>query len=133
MAADDDIRRLARQALEKAATAHRKIALELFTRIVMRTPVDTGRLRGNWQPGAGVYVMEPVDSTDPGGGATIAMISQTVLGAAPFVALTLSNNLPYAGRIEYGYSKQAPAGMVRISAAEFQGIANVTIQEVAGA
>jgi hypothetical protein len=128
-----DIRTLSAKALAKASRAHRAIAAELFRRVVMRTPVDSGRLRGNWQAGAGTYVMEPVDTTDPDGGGTLAAILQTVQGAAPFVALTLTNNLPYAARIEYGYSKQAPAGMVRISAAEFRGIATVVIQEVAGA
>lgn len=30
----------------------------------------------------------------------------------------LSNNLPYIERLEYGYSKQTPAGMVRLSIEE---------------
>jgi hypothetical protein len=31
----------------------------------------------------------------------------------------LTNALPYARRLEYGWSKQAPSGMVRISAMRF--------------
>jgi hypothetical protein len=32
----------------------------------------------------------------------------------------LTNSLPYARRLEYGWSKQAPAGMVRITVANFE-------------
>ena len=32
----------------------------------------------------------------------------------------ITNNLPYAERLEYGYSQQAPAGMVRVTAARFR-------------
>jgi hypothetical protein len=34
----------------------------------------------------------------------------------------LTNNLPYGERLEYGYSKQAPSGMVRITLAEYEKI-----------
>lgn len=34
------------------------------------------------------------------------------------------NDQPYAYRIEYGWSGQAPAGMVRINIADFSGILN---------
>lgn len=129
MSAADQVQAFTDRAIGRADAFHKKIALELFRRIVLRTPVDTGRLRGNWQAGAGVYETTTTDGTDPGGQATIGAISATVLGAGPFVALTLTNNLPYAVPIEYGHSQQAPAGMVRVSVAEFQGIARVTIQE----
>jgi len=36
----------------------------------------------------------------------------------------LTNNLPYAQRLEEGYSQQAPAGMVALTIQEFQAIAN---------
>jgi hypothetical protein len=35
----------------------------------------------------------------------------------------ITNSLPYAQRLEYGWSKQAPLGVVRITAVEFQSIA----------
>lgn len=36
--------------------------------------------------------------------------------------VTVSNPLPYAERVEYGYSTQAPAGMMRISLLEWDGL-----------
>jgi hypothetical protein len=38
------------------------------------------------------------------------------------------NNLPYAVPLEYGHSKQAPGGMVRITLARFQQIVDEAIR-----
>lgn len=120
----DEVGAFAARSAEAAALVHKRIALELFTRVILRTPVDTGRLRGNWQAGVNVFAPGTLDSPDPSGSATISAATATVTGAPPLVTLTLTNNLPYAPRIEYdNWSKQAPAGMVRVSVAEFQGIA----------
>lgn len=121
----DDVRAFSRRGPEMASLVHKKIALELFRRVILRTPVDTGRLRGNWQAAVNVFAPGQLDTTDPSGGGSIAAATATVTGAAPFATLTLTNNLPYAARIEYdNWSKQAPAGMVRVSVAEFQGLAS---------
>jgi hypothetical protein len=120
----DEVRAFAQKSPAAAAMVHKKIALELFSRVIMRTPVDTGRLRGNWQAAVNVFAPGTLGDLDPSGGGAIAAATATVTGAAPFATLTLTNNLPYAARIEYdNWSQKAPAGMVRVSVAEFQGIA----------
>ena len=40
----------------------------------------------------------------------------------------LVNNLPYAVPLEYGHSSQAPAGMVRVTIAEFQQIVEAAVR-----
>jgi nitroimidazol reductase NimA-like FMN-containing flavoprotein (pyridoxamine 5'-phosphate oxidase superfamily) len=40
----------------------------------------------------------------------------------------LVNNLPYAVPLEYGHSKQAPGGMVRITLARFQQVVDEAIR-----
>ena len=71
--------------------------------------------------------------TDASGDATIATMTQFV-ATAPYDQFTLSNNLPYAWKLEYGgypgdgpntvggYSKQAPSGCVRVNVARFDAI-----------
>ena len=82
-----------------------------------RTPRDTGRLAANWQfgkysPPSGVVTTVALA---PGAvGARIAAESATVRAGG---VVWIVNNLPYAGRIEYGYSQKAPEGMVRITLA----------------
>ena len=95
----------------------RKIIFECFSGVVLMSPVDTGRFRGNWRPGLGSYPEGTVDTVDWSGGKTIAEIDREIesmpIDGRP---IFLVNNLPYAQRLEYeGYSNQAPNGMVRVT------------------
>lgn len=92
------------------------VCLQMSASIIMRTPVDTGRARGNWQASIG----------SPATGLSSGMDARTVLSEAEAVAqmapgsvFFLTNNLPYIRRLEYGHSSQAPHGMVRVTASEF--------------
>lgn len=88
-------------------------------KVVMRTPVDTGRLRANWMFGDGSINSNTTESTDQGL-AVLANLTAQINASAVGGRTYISNSLPYAQRIEYeGYSKvKAPQGMVRISLAE---------------
>src|SRR5690606_10449361 len=84
--------------------------------IVSMSPVDTGRFRANWNYSVGA----PDESTslwvDPTGGLTIRKIIAQSRGAKAGYVYYLTNALPYAQRLENGWSKQAPQGMVRLTA-----------------
>lgn len=88
-------------------------------KVVMRTPVDTGRLRANWQFTSNAPGNTTTDATDKGL-AVLANMTAQIQASAVGGKTYISNSLPYAQRIEYeGYSKvKAPQGMVRISLAE---------------
>ena len=49
----------------------RKIALELLRRLIMRTPVDSGRARGNWQASVGTPATGETGTTDKSGSAAL--------------------------------------------------------------
>lgn len=99
------------EALQKA------IILELFTSVILDSPVLEGRLRGNWLISSGTPGEGVVDVLDPTGNITTRKISNFVrsIDAAENYNVYLTNNLPYAYRIEYdGWSHtKAPEGMVR--------------------
>lgn len=82
-----------------------------------RTPRDTGRLAANWQfgkysPPAGI-----VNSVELAAGAVGRRIAAQAATVKAGGEVWIVNNLPYAGRIEYGYSQKSPAGMVRVTLA----------------
>lgn len=118
----------------------RKVAFDLGARIIMRTPVDTGRARANWVLGIGApTILDATDKIDShkapvnsrGLGRSIAK-TELLQGLAGFDAtegktIYITNSVPYIGRLEYGSSKQAPQGMVRLTAAEFL---NITMDAV---
>lgn len=108
----------------------RKISLDLFKRVIMKTPVDTGRLRGSWSVSIGAIAPATIQLNDKSGSATISRVTAATLNLKAGDVITMVSNLPYSRRIEFGYSKQAPAGMVRISIAEFPQVVSKAASEV---
>lgn len=107
-----DLRKLCDRAGDKAEMVVRKTALELQSGMIEMSPVDTGRFKGNWQCGIGT--MNADTSAAPGSDAEGR--TQAVLeGWKPGQTIFLTNSLPYAARLERGWSKQAPTGVVRLT------------------
>lgn len=117
----DDIKRATR----KFSAAHDEIVrgttIALFNAVIQDTPVDEGRLRGDWQTSVGQPASAENGRVDTTGTASMAEVSSnTPQGAGQETYLT--NNMPYAYKIEYeGWSKnKAPQGMVRRNVDRFQ-------------
>lgn len=76
-----------------------------------------GRFRGNWQVGLDAQPDGETGRIDKNGNMTIAagnyMLEQFKVGTK---AIYFANNVPYAYRLEFGHSSQAPNGMIRITA-----------------
>lgn len=127
------------KSVQQAKTTIRWIVLELCRRVIMKTPVDTGRARSSWTPALGSIPSRiPSENDTDKKGTTTVMKAKGVVDAWDMQpAFFLVSNLPYIMTLEYGrypnppkagsktvggFSKQAPQGMVRITLAEFQGI-----------
>ena len=97
----------------------RAVTIGLFSSVIKMTPVDTGRAKGNWQCTITNPATEVINRNGEGAalGEVLSVVPQHA-GNKVF----LSNNLPYIERLEYGYSNQAPSGMVRISIDRFEGL-----------
>ena len=100
---------------KKFVAFHKKIALDALRGIVMRTPVDTGRARANWQVTIDVAPEDVVDEKDGGGGATISKGIGELNSLRPYRVVWITNNVPYIGELENGSSTQAPGGMVAVT------------------
>lgn len=98
-----------------------RAGLEILSRVVLSTPVDTGRARGNWQTDTGSIPAGETDTLDPSGAATISDGSATISRAPLFPKIHIANNLPYIGALNYGkppgtqHSKQAPLHFVELA------------------
>ena len=116
------LRQFAEKAGERMDESVRRYIVVLSTKVIMRSPVDTGRFRGNWQfTSDGTVPMENFwEQYDKTGQATISKIGQAIPKEAAGKVYHLTNNLPYGFRLEYdSWSAQAPNGMVGISVREF--------------
>ena len=103
--------------LDETAELHKAVILELFTSVILDTPVLEGRLRGNWIISSDDPANGTLDVIDPSGERTTKKVSDflTVFNSKEDFNVFLTNNLPYAYRIEFdGWSHtKAPEGMVR--------------------
>lgn len=94
-----------------------KDAVTLLTQdIIDNTPVDTSRLKNNYFVGT----KHSNYSTNEKGATNRAKNLIFNLGDTIYI----ENNLAYAKRIEFGHSKQAPKGMMRIAAAKWRFFVN---------
>jgi len=136
----DQVEAFAKKTGQKVIDVRRGTALSVFGDIVTRTPVGNasawenpglwrslefvtgsyvgGGLRANWQASIGAPASGTVNSTSESTSrGSISKAAAMLRGDSP---IYLTNNLPYAQRIEDGYSKQAPTGMVKVSIRAFK-------------
>lgn len=122
--------------LEEFTLFQQKVALDAFSMVVKASPVGNpelwknmgrdrayvppgyvgGQFRGNWQVSINSFDGDTIiDTVDRSGNQTIAREVPKIGSAQPFAIFYLHNNLPYAQRLENGWSTQAPKGMVAVT------------------
>lgn len=101
---------------------YKMVCLEVLKRIVFRTPVDTGRARGNWQVEINRAASGVVDIEGSEGEMADFAMSNGIqkLGDIPAFSLVhLTNNLEYISYLEYDRrSAQHPEGFLEITLSE---------------
>lgn len=125
-----DLTKYAKAKDEQIKTVRKKVAMAIYSGVVQRTPVDTGRARGNWVIGIGEDIQTATERTGDCSGQEIPKLNS----ANGDETIYISNNLPYIAKLEYGgyskksdsgktingYSKQAPQGMVGVTMARIK-------------
>jgi hypothetical protein len=127
-----DVSKWVEKAKGRSDVVVRKVALELHTQIVMKTPVDKGRLINNWFPGIGTRPTASTEAVDKSGGQSNARMSALLPQIGAGQVIYTVNNLPYAYGLEVGdprYSQKAPQGMVRVTVENYPGIVQQAVAE----
>ena len=109
------------QFIDGAEDTMRGTTIKLWTAVIKESPVKDGRFRANWfatgaRPSSRVTPKKKVEDSED---KTLANATNKVLKQKDASTFTLTNNLPYAQRLEYGYSDQARAGVVRVNVKKF--------------
>jgi len=128
MSFTSEIERFVKVVNDRTARAKAVIAGDLLRAIVHASPVDTGQFKANWRVSLNATTRASIKSFDKGGQSTISAGLEVIGRAKPTDRVYIGNNLPYARRIEYGWSQQAPYGVVRVQVARLQGIVTSAVR-----
>ena len=103
----------------------KKIAFDVFSSVVKRTPVDTGRARASW-----TIAINRTDLTTAPVGSSVSITSPTAaLGPVKWGdTVYISNNLPYIVPLNNGSSVQAPEGFVQMAVEEIKASFEATVK-----
>lgn len=138
------LRQFAYKAGERANQACKEVVLEFGSRLIYRSPVDTGRFRGNWfySFGAATHQIntndlaiaahifqagglgKPTWTTELNG---LEALPARVVGGVHYI----QNNLPYALVLERGDAKRTAHAMVGLTVQDFQGIVDQAARKAA--
>lgn len=115
-----DLARLIQRAEGRVDDVVRASTLRMGRQVVLMSPVDTGRFKGNWVYGANKINPDNQNPPDKSGGSSVTRLVTGVAAWKAGETMYFTNSLPYAKRLEYGYSQQAANGMVRLAVQNWQ-------------
>jgi hypothetical protein len=129
-----DLQKIAQRNKAKMVKVAQNSLMRIGGSIVAKSPVDSGRFKNNWMSAYGAPDVSTTNSfakteLGEGRGAVVGRLKAKLdlLDTGQYFYFT--NSLPYAERLEYGWSQQAPSGMVRLSVASWQSIVEDEIRK----
>lgn len=120
------------ETIEAADEILQIITFKIGESVVVLSPVDTGRFKGNWQltinSGSDMSLLRE----DQTGAATLSDMARTVRALSIGQVAYIQNHVLYGFDLEHGSSPQArdPDGMVLVTAAKFNQIVQQAIAQV---
>ncbi len=128
-------------------TVVKTVVMDVARRLIYSSPVGDpsywqdlppkgyvgGTFRANWQMGINVSQSGTFDETDAKGTVSedrIRAVLSSVSGAESGNRFVITNNLPYAQRLEDGWSRQAPVGMVMKTVIEWRNIVDDAVNGI---
>lgn len=104
-----NMQRMAAQVPQNIVRMQREIALDVVEHVSQGTPVDSGQASGNWKTRIG----SPETGYDPGPSAgppkSYAEAQAALANLQHGQDVYITNNVPYIGLLNAGYSQQAPS------------------------
>ena len=143
MTFEQQLKAFAKKTGQKTQDVFRQVAFELSVDVINRTPVDMGGAKGSWTPSINTVSNSSGQKGDLTGSKAIGSVRNKVKNLKNGNTFFLISNLEYIGVLEYGgytsqgekttsdgYSTQAPNGMVRIAADNFQKQLDEAVKDV---
>lgn len=137
-----DLQKFATKCADKADDLVGNVVVRIAAELDRRSPVGDvtywlsppprgyigGHFRANWQLGVGVRPAGEVAGVDPSGSRTLGGIIAEIPEQSAGKVFWLVNNTPYAQRLENGWSRQAPQGLVGLTVVMFQQVVRDAVE-----
>ena len=132
MSFSGDIKKFGKAVRDNHVKIKRIAAMDVFSSIIISTPVDKGVLRNNWFVSMGAPYAG-IDEAAPESGQEVVNRTRGELSStSEETDIFFTNNLDYAYRIEFdGWSGKAPEGMVRVNTSRWSSIVKTVTRKVA--
>jgi hypothetical protein len=135
-----------RTPIENIEKVRRVYAFEILRRVIMRSPVDSGRFRSNWLTTINKETNETKDTMDKSGNLAMKEGKVKIDDVKGDDTIIMQNNVSYGAKIEYGgftkkpetaktiggYSRQAPKGVVGVTMSQADQIFQAAVNAVKG-
>lgn len=121
--------KIAKRSQKDAENVCKASMLRLGNITIQGSPVDTGRFRSNWMSAYGSVDTKTTPDADKSGAPSVTRLKARLTDLNIGVTFYFTNSLPYAQRLEYGWSAQAPAGIVRTAKLEWPRIVNEEVKK----
>lgn len=108
----------------------RQTCMEMSERVVRATPVDTGFLRGSWQPAVNEPKLKDSAPLDKEGEISIALAGIVANAVKPGDRFYMINNASYAMAQEYGTPKMSGRFYVQGAVKQWQAIVDQVASEL---
>lgn len=124
-----DIQKFIKKAGDNVDRFMLEFTQDLYQEVVERSPVKTGFFKASWQPSINAPVIGP-DRGDQDATYAQTNFTANLIGVKGGDIVYISNNAVYGPRLEYGWSPQAPQGMVRVTRAKAPSIAKKALARI---
>jgi hypothetical protein len=104
----DQLRKIAERNKQKLGEVVKEAVRDLGSQMIDNSPVASGQFKNNWKGSIGAIDTDASADANPSGADAKASIEAALDAWKPGETLIVSNSLPYANRIEYGWSEAAP-------------------------
>lgn len=115
-----DLRRFANKTGIRMDQVVRKVCLDLTRDLVLATPVDTGLARSSYFFSTDRDTSSAEASPSKNGAPSLVRSAEFAQNLKAGGVFHITNNVVYIMPLEFGHSKQAPAGMARVTVDRWQ-------------
>ena len=115
MAGEFDVETMMQHINSNNVEEHKRTTLKVLRFVIANSAVDKGTYKANHQVTNNSETDLVLDEQDKSGTATLAKGVAIINDFKDYGTTTVQNNVPYAQRLEFGWSDQRPNGIYRLA------------------